>query len=311
MKIHKIHIESSLSIKNINLAIGNFDGIHIGHQKVIKKLVDISNKNNVESAIMSFSPHPRQFFTNKYNNFNIISNSLKNILLDQLGVTHLILLEFNKYTASLSAKDFIEKILIKNLMINSLVVGYDFKFGKDRKGTVNLLKEKSLKYNYKLHVLKPEKLKKSSEIFSSSLIRKNIQEGNFKKVNSCLGRNWVINGIVITGDKKARKMNFPTANIIPNHDIVNPKLGVYAVKVKFRGKYHVGIANFGKRPTVDGNKLLLEVHLFDFNSNLYGKDLTVEFLTFIRDEKKFDNFDILTKQIQQDIEIAKKYHRVK
>ena len=211
--------------------------------------------------------------------------------------------------ASLSPEEFIEIILVKNLKIKNLVVGCDFKFGKDRKGNVALLKEQSLIYNFTVSVLEQVKLKLTSEIFSSSLVRKNIQEGNFEKVKSCLGRNWSITGTVILGNKKASKMQFPTANIIPP-DLILPKKGVYVVRALYEESTFNGIANFGVRPTVDGENLLLEVHLFDFNSHLYGKDLTVEFLAFIRDEKKFENFKKLTQQIYKDIQIAKNYHSI-
>ena len=165
----------------------------------------------------------------------------------------------------------------------------------------------SLIYNFTVSVLEQIKLKKTSEIFSSSLIRKYIQEGKIEKVNLCLGRNWSMGGTVVPGEKRATKMNFPTANIIPSN-LIHPKNGVYIIKAIYEGIYFNGIANFGVRPTVDGEKLLLEVHLFNFNSNLYGKDLTVEFLTFIRDEKKFNNFDELVIQIRKDVNIAKDYH---
>ena len=307
MKIHKIQLNSSINIGKINLAIGNFDGLHLGHKKVIQRLIHQSNKNNFDSAIMSFSPHPRLFFSRKNDNFNIISDTLKIKLLKQLGIKHFIILNFNQSIASLNPEDFIEIILVKKLQIKDLIVGNNFKFGKDRKGNITLLKEQSLIYNFTVSVLEPVKLKKTSEIFSSSLIRKNIQEGNFEKVNLCLGRNWSMEGTVVPGDKRASKMNFPTANIIPQN-LIYPKKGVYVVKTIYEGIFFNGIANFGVRPTVDGEKLLLEVHLFDFNSNLYGKDLTVEFLTFIRDEQKFDNFDKLTQQIRKDIQTAKDYH---
>ena len=309
MKIHKIKLSSSINIENINLAIGNFDGLHLGHQKIIERLIHQSKKMKIDSTIMSFLPHPRQFLSGKYNNFNIISEALKIKILKKLGVQHYIVLNFDQSIVSLSPKEFIEIILVKKLKVQSLVVGYDFKFGKERSGNVNLLKELSLIYNFKVNVLEPIKLKKTSEVFSSSLIRKNIQEGNIEKVNLCLGRNWSMTGTVVPGNKRATKMNFPTANIIPPN-LIHPKNGVYVVKTLYEGAVYNGIANFGVRPTVDGEKLLLEVHLFDFKLNLYGKDLTVEFLAFIRDERKFKNFDELTKQIYKDIQKAQSYHSI-
>ena len=166
------------------------------------------------------------------------------------------------------------------------------------------------KTNFNIKVIHPVKSNTTSEIVSSSLIRQNIQAGNFEKVNSCLGRNWSMSGTVVIGDKRAGKINFPTANLIPSN-LIHPKKGVYAVRTKIENNLLNGVANFGNRPTVDGTKLLLEVHLLDFNKDIYGKDLTVEFLTFIRDEKKFKNFALLTKQIHTDIQIAKDYHSKK
>ena len=307
MKIYKIDLESSLDIANLNLAIGNFDGIHIGHQFIIKRLINLSNEMHAIPTIMTFSPHPRQFFSVELDNFNIISNNLKTRLLKKLGVKYLIILDFNKTIASLSPEEFIKIILVRKLKIKNLVVGYDFKFGKDRKGNVELLKNQSLIHNFTVNVIEQVKLKETSEIYSSSVIRKYIQEGNFEKVKLCLGRNWSMDGVVVTGKKRASKMNFPTANIIPPN-LIYPKKGVYVVRTLYEGTFLEGIANFGIRPTIDGKKLLLEVHLFNFKSNLYGKDLTVEFLAFIRDEQKFENINKLKQQIHNDIQIAKNYH---
>ena len=310
MKKFKINITSNLNIPSVNLAIGNFDGIHIGHQKIIQKLVKESKKMNVKSAILGFDPHPQQFFTKNYDGFNVINEKTKMELLDQLNVDYYISMEFNSALAYLSAHEFIENILSKKLNINNLTVGYDFKFGKNRQGDVDLLEQLSSKYNYNISIIKPVLDPLTSEIYSSSLVRKNIKNGNFERVSSLLGRNWIMQGTVIHGDQKASKINFPTANIIPSN-LIKPKKGVYAVKVQYINKYINGIANFGVRPTIDGKKLLLEVNLFDFNQDIYGKELTVEFLTFIRDEKKFDNFTLLTEQIQKDIHLAKIYHSKK
>ena len=310
MKKFNINITSNFNIPSVNLAIGNFDGIHIGHQKIIQKLVNESNKMNVQSAILDFNPHPRQFFTKNYDDFNVVDEKTKIELLDQLNVDYYITLKFDSALASLSASEFIENFLSKKLKINNLTVGYDFKFGKDRQGDVNLLKKLSSKYNYNILIINPVLDPSTSEIYSSSLVRKNIKDGNFERVSSLLGRNWIMQGTVVRGDKRASKINFPTANIIPSN-LIKPKKGVYVVKVQYINKYINGIANFGVRPTIDGKKLLLEVHLFDFNQDIYGKELTVEFLTFIRDEKKFNNFTLLTEQIQKDIQLAKIYHSKK
>ena len=309
MKTYNIDINSDFDVPNINLTIGNFDGVHVAHRKIIQILVEQSKEFKVDSAILCFVPHPRQYFTNNYNDFNIVNENLKIKLLNQLNVNHYITLKFDYQLASLSAHDFIHNILCKKLKINYLTVGYDFKFGKNRQGDVDLLQKMSLKYGYQLSIVDQVINPNNLEIYSSSLIRKNIKMSNFEKVSFLLGRNWEMQGSVVYGDKRARKFNFPTANIIPSN-LIRPKKGVYIILAKYDFNYFKGIANFGERPTVDGTKLLLEVHLFDFNQNIYGKDLTVEFLTFIRDEIKFSNFDQLTEQIQKDIQIAKNYHGI-
>ena len=307
MKTFKINLTSNFEPYNINLAIGNFDGIHIGHQRLIKDLVTNSKKMNLKSAIMTFNPHPRQFFTNNYKNFNIIDEDDKIELLRKLDVDYYISFEFDSSLASLTPEKFILEVLVNKLKIKNITVGYDFKFGKDRKGNNNLLKKFSSKYKYKVLIIDRIMNKQDLLPYSSTYIREHISKGDFKKVSLMLGRNWSLSGKVIYGDQRASKINFPTANIVPK-DLINPKMGVYAIRAKYLGDYYDGIANYGVRPTIKGEKLLLEAHLFKFNENIYGKDLTVEFLAFIREEKKFDDFSALTIQIQKDIEIAKKYH---
>ena len=307
MKILRINVNTKVNISNINLAIGNFDGIHIGHHEIIKKLVKESQALKVESAILCFDPHPRQYFENNYDDFNIINEETKIKLFSDYNVDHYISLEFDSSVATLTAEEFVENILIKKLNVSNLTIGYDFKFGKDRKGNIDLLRKLSEKNNFNISIIDKVINPINSEIYSSSLIRAYIKKGKFEKVSLLLGRNWIMRGKVKHGDHRASKMNFPTANIVPDNNI-KPKKGVYAVKTRLMSKYYNGIANFGIRPTVDGKKLLLEVLLFDFKENIYGKELTVEFLTFIREEKKFENFDKLSKQISKDIQVAKSYH---
>ena len=188
-----------------------------------------------------------------------------------------------------------------------MIVGYDFHFGKNREGDVTLLKDYANIHGFDLQIIDPIMDNLKNEVFSSSAIREAIKSGNMEKANMMLGTPWTMEGRVIHGDKRARKMNFPTANILP-HDQIYPRYGVYSVKIVIKQNKYNGIVNFGERPTVHGKKLLLEAHLFDFDTDIYGKHLTVEFLTFIRGEKKFDNFSLLVEQIKKDIQIAKHYH---
>ena len=193
------------------------------------------------------------------------------------------------------------------LQVEKLVVGYDFHFGKNREGNIDLLKDFSIMHGFALEVVEPICSNYDKDVYSSTKIRENIRNGNIDKANLMLGRNWSMQGKVIHGNKKAREINFPTANIAP-HDQIYPLKGVYAVKVLLNNQIIKGIANFGERPTINGSELLLEVHLFNYNEDIYGKDLTVEFLTFIRGENKFDSFSLLAKQIKKDIETVKNYH---
>ena len=310
MQIHNIKLNSQVNILNINLAIGNFDGLHLGHQKIIDDLIKYSRIYKYPSAILSFKPHPRQFFSDLFRNFQITSEETKIYLLKKQGIDHYFSLEFNENVASLKPKDFITKILIEKFNIKHLVIGYDFKFGKDRKGDANLLQEQSKIFRFDTNIIKPFKSRHNSDVYSSSKIREFIRNGNIEKANLFLGRKWSIQGIVIEGDKRAGALNFPTANIVIK-ELIRPKKGVYAIRARYTGEWIDGIANFGYRPTVGGKKLLLEVHLFNFNQNIYGKELTVEFLASIREEKKFDDLDSLTKQIQKDIQLVKIYHSKK
>ena len=309
MKLHKLETNKDFKIKNLCLCIGNFDGIHIGHQYVIKKIIKKSKEDKMKSGIMTFTPHPKVFFKKNDGNFNIITNDFKKFFLNSLGVQNYIEYNFNKSLSGLDAIDFIKKVLVKQLHVKKIIVGNDFRFGKNRSGDTKLLKKLSLKYNYKLMIIKHVKNEKTNIKFSSSSIRENISKGSFEKVSESLGRNWHMQGKIIKGNKKARLINFPTANMRPGNHII-PKKGVYCVNVIMKDKLYKGIANFGERPTINGTSLLLETHIFEFNQDIYGKELTVEFLTFIRPEKKYKDFKTLTSQIQKDVIKAKNYHKI-
>jgi len=309
VKLHKLNLKKEFKIKNLCLCIGNFDGIHKGHQFVIKKIIKHSKEFKMKSAIMTFSPHPKIFFKKNDSAFNILTSDYKKLFLSSLGIQNYIEYSFNKALSNLDAIEFIDKVLVKQLNVKKIIVGNDFRFGKNRSGDTKLLKKLSSKYSYKLISISHLKNKNTHLKLSSSSIRENIDKGKFEKVSEALGRNWQISGKVIKGKQKARLINFPTANIRPGKHI-SPKKGVYCVNVLFNGQKFKGIANFGERPTVHGTNLLLEVHIFKFNRDIYGKELTVEFLTFIRPEKKYKDFQILTTQIQKDVNEAKTYHKI-
>ncbi len=309
MKYFKLDTQSQFEEKNLCLAIGNFDGFHKGHIEILNSLKKIAYEKKQPSAIMSFNPHPREFFENKNENFNIYLKSDKINFLKTFDINIYIEFTFDKKLSELSANQFVEKILINKLDIKNVVVGKDFKFGKNRSGNFKILKNYSKENDLNVHLVESLMLSDRSDKYSSSIIRENIQNGEIEKANFALGRSWQMTGKIIEGDKRARKINFPTANVIPGKHIL-PRKGVYCVNAHINNEKYFGISNFGERPTVDGSKLLLETHIFNFNQQIYGNDLTVEFLTFIRPEKKFANFDELAKQIKKDIETAKEYHNI-
>ena len=301
----KIYKNADLNKKHYNgvIAIGNFDGLHLGHQKVIKYVKQKSKKNKIPFGVMTFEPVPVMFFNNKIRNHRINSLEQKKDHLKKFKLDFLIIIRFNKNFSSQSAEEFIKKIIFKKTKCKYLYVSKNFKFGFKRQGNIKTLKRYEKKYNFQNIVTKP--YKKNNKIISSTILRKKIRLGQIVEVNKLLNRYWSINGKVIKGQRRGRKIGFPTCNLKLG-DYVVPKLGVYAVKVKSKNFYKNGIANIGYRPTFKGRNLLLETNIFGINENLYNKVISVNFKKFIRPEKKFRNLNYLKKQIKLDIKKAKK-----
>ena len=289
--------------QNSVVAIGNFDGIHLGHQKVINQARQKAKKNRLPFGIITFEPIPAMFFNKKIKNHRINSLLQKKNQLKQLKLDFLIIINFNKNFSKLSAEQFIEKIIFKKTKCKFLYVSNNFKFGFKRQGNIRTLKRYSNLYNYKTVIT--SLLRKTTKVISSTIIRKKISQGKIYEVNKLLNRNWCIQGTVIKGHRRGRKIGFPTCNIKIS-DYIIPKLGVYAVMVKTTKFQRKGIANIGYRPTFNGQNLLLEVNIFGINQNLYNKEINVKFIKFIRSEKKFKDLEQLKKQIKIDIVQAKK-----
>ena len=303
LKIYKNFNLSKIHKKSI-LLIGNFDGLHLGHQKLFKLAEKYSKKHKVKFGVLTFDPLPVMFFNKKLTNYRITSNLQKNLLFEKAGVDFVIVSRFNKSFSKISADNFIKKIIVKKINPNFIFVSNNFKYGFRREGNVAKLISKENIYNYK--IIKPSPLKKGKKIISSTLIRKLLQRGELKKANKLLGRNWSIIGVVQKGRRIGKKLGVPTCNIdIKNYVIAKP--GVYSVRVKVNNsnKIFKGIANLGYRPTFGEKKILLEVNLFNFSGNLYNKSLNVSFYNFIRSEKKFNDHQDLIKQIKKDLKQAK------
>ena len=304
LKIYKsFNIESRH--KGSIILIGNFDGLHLGHQKLFKLAKNFKRKFSLKVGVLTFEPMPKMFFNKSLENFRISNKKQKISLLKKFDVDFTIIKRFDKSFSKIKSIDFIKYVLGAKLKAKFIFVSNNFRFGNKREGSVKQLIKYENLYNYK--IIKPKPLSKNKKIISSSLIRKFLQNGEINKVNRLLNREWSINGKVKKGRQLGKKIGFPTANIdIGDYIIARP--GVYAVRVKKQNsvKFIRGIANLGYRPTFNQKKILLEVHLFNFSENLYNKYLTVNFLKFIRKEKKFKNIGQLKKQIKIDLLKAKK-----
>ena len=302
MKIFK-NTNITKNYKRAALAIGNFDGVHRGHQKIFKETRRIIKKSKVKLGVLTFTPLPVMFFNSKIKNYRLASENQKIDFLKKNKVDFVINIKFNKKFSKINAEQFIKKIIYKKLNVKFLAVSNNFKFGKNRKGNTQTLKYYENVYNYKTIITNP--LLNLKKTISSSLIRKKISLSKINEANKLLNRNWCVEGKVVKGKKRGRKIGFPTCNINLN-DYIVPRLGVYSVIAETNSFRKKGIANVGYRPTFNGQNLLLEVNIFGINKNLYNKEIEVNFIKFIRSEKKFKGLEELKKQIKIDIIQAKK-----
>ncbi len=304
LKLYK-NFSVSKNHKNSILLIGNFDGLHIGHQKLFNFAKQYKKKHKIKIGVLTFDPMPKMFFDKKLKNFKISNLNQKINSFGKFKIDFVIIKKFDKKFSKMNYIKFIDNVLFKKLRPKYIFVSNNFRFGNKREGNVNKLKFFEKKYNFK--IINPKPLKKKTKIISSTLIRKLISNGKINIVNRYLDRNWSIDGKVSVGRKMGRKIGFPTCNIKLN-DYVIAKPGVYAVNILINKNKKLlrGIANLGYRPTFNQKEILLEVHIFNFSRNLYNKHLTIEFIDFIRKEKKFKNINQLKKQINLDIRKAKK-----
>lgn len=285
--------------KGLSLAFGFFDGVHIGHQAVIKSAVNFGGECNAKSAVITFQDHPCCFFYNLQPKY-IIKKADKIKLFEKLGVDYLYFIKFDEYLAMMEASDYLKDVIIKNFEPVAISTGFNHFFGAKRSGDVNLLCTMQKEFCYQYFEVKP--VLYNSEIVSSTRIRDDLALGNINVVNSMLGYNYFLEETVVEGDKIGRQIGFKTANLIYPENLIEVGRGVYKVKVEYNGKIYDGIANYGLRPTVSNNgKAVLEVHILNFDKEIYGENIRVTFLKKIRDEKKFNSLDELKLQIKEDI----------
>ena len=289
------------------VAIGNFDGLHRGHQVVIAAARAQADASGRQLALMTFRPHPRRYFRPDEEPFRLTPFRAKVRAIAALGVDTLLVCRFDANMAAVTADTFVETILHQGIGAAHIVVGHDFAFGNKRRGNPELLRAKGSQLGFAVTIVEPAR-DASDEIYSSSVIRKYLQDGQPQRAAALLGRLWEIEGRVLTGDQRGRTIGFPTANMDPA-EYVQPARGVYSVRAGIttgaETQWFDGVANLGVRPTVDGSRLLLETHLFDFAGDLYRKILRVALVEHLRAERKFENFEALKQQIALDSEQAR------
>ena len=305
MKYLDVSFEDLNIQEELFLTIGNFDGVHRGHQQILNNLTTDSKISKTKSAILSFNPHPKIFFNNE-KNFLINSKEKKITILKNLNIDYLIDLKFDNELTQLSFSEFEQNILLNKLTIKKLYLGKDFRYGNQRKGNLETLRSLCNAYNIKLEELELLNDNSSDEKISSRKVRQFLKNGEIEKANEYLIDKFSITGKVILGDQRGRTIGIPTANLEFPENIIKIPYGVYAVQIKLFNKLHFGIVNFGMRPTFNKQNSVLEAHIFDFEEDIYGKEIEVLFLSKIRDEQKFNGIKELLNQITLDITVAKK-----
>lgn len=300
MKIHRDL--NNFYAQNPVLTVGTFDGVHLGHRKIIARLHDLAKAINGESVIFTFDPHPRKIVAPAETNLRLLTTLDEKIeLFKQAGIDHLIIYPFTPEFAQLTYEEFVEQILVGQIHTKSLVVGYDHKFGKGRQGDFEFLKNCADRLGFQIEKLDVLLMNESN--ISSTKIREAIQVGDFDTANAYLGYPFTLHGTVVEGQKLGRQIQFPTANIeASDPDKIIPGQGVYAVKAKVQNQAYIGMLNIGSRPTVNTNAdhRSIEVHLLDFDSDIYGEHLELIFFRKLREEQKFHSLDALKEQLAKD-----------
>ena len=288
--------------ENFGVIIGNFDGVHIGHQAILKTFKKECQKIGLKACVLTYKPHPGFVLEKVSENFLIQSYEEKIKTLSEIGLDYLVELKFTEKFSHLSGKDFFNQSFSCCPNLKKIFPGYDFSFGANRDFGLDDLKEECEKSQIAIHVL--EKIEASGERVSSTLIRQKLKKGEIQNVNSLLGREYSVTSTVVHGFKNGRKMNFPTVNISLKQERVLPKIGVYKTLLNFKDKSYRSLTNIGYRPTFDGKDISVETFIIDFSEEIYEETIEVIFLDFIRDEKKFTSFEELKEQISKDLKYA-------
>ncbi len=305
MKVYR-GLEQYNTVKNAVVTTGTYDGVHLGHKTIIKHLKNIAKKNNGETVVLTFHPHPRMVLQEN-SDIKLLGTIDERInSLEEAGIDHLIIIPFTKEFSRISSLEFVRDILVNQVGTKKLVIGYDHHFGRNREGSFEHLVEFGPMYGFEVEEIPAIDVKDVN--VSSTKIREALAEGDISKAKEYLGRNYSLSGIVVAGEQIGRQMGFPTANIKIKESIkLIPEIGVYAVKVFHNENQHNGMLNIGYRPTIGNqNELSIEVNLFDFNANLYDEELKIEFISKIRNEKQFKDVGQLKEQLERDLINCKK-----
>jgi riboflavin kinase/FMN adenylyltransferase len=299
MKIYR-SLEDVPKINRPVVTIGTFDGVHLGHQKILERITRIAGSSGGETVLITFWPHPRMVLFPEEHGVRLLNTfDEKTRLLASFGVDHLVSIPFTRTFSEMPSEEFIRSVLVEKIQTSILVIGYDHRFGKDREGSFAHLKARQAEYNFELEEIPREDIDNVG--ISSTKIREALEAGDITSANEFLGRAYTLEGTVVEGDKIGRTIGFPTANIqVAEPDKLIPMDGAYIVQVRLGNKLLDGILNIGKRPTVSGGTKKIEVNLLDFDGILYGESLEVAFLEFLRPEKKFGNLDELKEQLEKD-----------
>ena len=307
MRILRHYRDVPAAAQGTVVALGNFDGVHRGHKAVIAEASRIAARGGAACAVLTFEPHPREFFNPQGPVFRLTSLRAKARQMEALGVEFLFVLHFDAAFAAIPAGDFVTQVLVQGLSVRHAVVGYDFVFGNKRAGNTELLASMAESHGFALTVIEP--VAAGGEVYSSSRIRVALENRNPRLAAELLGHWWEIEGRVREGDRRGSKLGYPTANLTPG-EILQPSLGIYAVRAGITTGQGVtwrdGVASLGRRPTFGGGDVVLEVHLFDFAGDLYGQHLRVAFIDYIREEKKFDDIQSLKAEILADCRLARR-----
>ncbi len=293
-------IDEFIGVKNPIVTIGTFDGVHLGHRKIIELMKAAAEKLDGETVVITFYPHPRIVLHADSKNLKFINTQKRKIeLLENAGVDHLIIINFTKEFSRLNSAVFIKEYLVDKIKTKKLIIGYDHHFGKNRLGDFSTLYDLGYKYGFEVEKLAAQNVENVA--ISSTKIRRALNEGKIKVANTLLGYEYSITGIVVSGQKIGRTIGFPTANIDleDEYKLVTAN-GVYACRVEYEGKIYLGMGNIGLRPTVNHSDLTIEVNIFDFDKEIYGESITIFFVDRIRDEVKFENLEGLRAQLQKD-----------